>query len=29
MPQALRHFDDAEAMVRALTPGYPVYCLRP
>lgn len=29
MKQALRHFDDTESMIRALKPGYPVYCLRP
>lgn len=29
MPQVLRHFDDTEAMIRALKPSYPVYCLRP
>lgn len=26
---ALRHFTDPEAMIAALEPGYPVYCLRP
>ena len=26
---ALRHFADAEAMIEALDPSYPVYCLRP
>lgn len=29
MPTPSKIYDDAEAVVRALTPSYPVYCLRP
>ncbi|MEX0921165.1 MAG: type III PLP-dependent enzyme [Rhodovibrionaceae bacterium] len=29
MPTSSKIYDDAEAVVRALTPSYPVYCLRP
>ena len=29
MAAKLSHFESVDAMVAKLTPGYPVYCLRP